>query len=144
MAWCLMPNHFHLLVRINLGDDILPEQAATYATQKFSNALNAYVQAYNKQWKRRGSLLMRSFRRKQITDDIYLKNVICYIHNNPAHHGFKTSPADWQYSSYSEIVEHPENFTGMINLFGGLEHFRVYHHGFPKVNPLLDEFMPTS
>lgn len=47
-AYCLMDNHFHLVVRIN--DESL-------VTQRFSNFFNAYAKAYNKQQKRTGSYL---------------------------------------------------------------------------------------
>lgn len=76
-AYCLMDNHFHLVVRINDGGLV---------TQRFSNFFNAYAKAYNKQQNRTGSLFEKHFKRVQLKDDKYLKNLIIYVHFNPMHH----------------------------------------------------------
>ena len=76
-AYCLMDNHFHLVVRINDGGLV---------TQRFSNFFNAYAKAYNKQQNRTGSLFEKHFKRVQLKDDKYLKNLIIYVHLNPMHH----------------------------------------------------------
>ena len=93
-AWCLMKNHFHLLVRIK---DQAEVDAALNLTgfenlsglkplhQHFSNLFNAYTKAFNKRFGYRGALFERPFKRKLIHDEYYLRRVILYIHNNPVH-----------------------------------------------------------
>jgi len=65
-----------------------------------SHFFNAYTKAYNILYGTRGSLFERPFRRKQITNEKYLRQVILFIHNNPVHHGFCEHPSEYPWSSY--------------------------------------------
>ncbi|WP_243765897.1 transposase [Polaribacter cellanae] len=62
-AWCLLKNHFHLLIKIRSEEEICAgfsinsEKAEKKPSQQFSNLFNAYAQAINKQNNRHGSLL---------------------------------------------------------------------------------------
>ncbi|WP_435133924.1 transposase [Formosa sp. A9] len=123
-CYCLMPNHFHFLVRIKeeavlnrFFEDKLNRLKAKgnkdlqgfqnlegLISQQFSNFFNAYAKAFNKQQNRKGSLFRHPFKRKQITDDIYLRNLIHYIHYNPIAGGFTETLDAWRYSSYHTIV----------------------------------------
>ena len=109
-AYCLMPNHFHFLVRIkdeeNLGklDQTGFQNLSDFLSKKFSNLFVSYAKAYNKMYDRRGSLFNRPFKAKEIENDSYLTNVIFYIHHNPLHHGFTKSIADWEHSSYHAMI----------------------------------------
>ena len=114
-AWVLMPNHFHLLVKIKSEVDILDSLSTSSSSnltgfenlsglkdetikplhQYFSNLFNAYTKAFNIRYNRHGSLFERPFKRKSIDNKRYLKNVLLYIHNNPVHHGFTDSPTDY-------------------------------------------------
>ena len=96
-AWCLLKNHFHLLVRIKDKNEIDENQLTYNTTEKpkvidpsrqFSHLLNAYTQAINKRHNRTGSLFETTFERKIVTNEKYLQQLIFYIHNNPVHHGF--------------------------------------------------------
>ncbi|MDM8161009.1 hypothetical protein QUH73_14385 [Labilibaculum sp. K2S] len=123
-AWVLMPNHFHLLVRIKSEEEILKQytkpnrltnQDASKPVwlddeenlvklkpphQNFSNLCNAYSKYINSKYQRTGSLFERPFKRKQVPDDQYFRNLIVYIHNNPIHHGFTDIAVDYPWSSY--------------------------------------------
>ncbi|MDR0368622.1 MAG: hypothetical protein LBH82_05725 [Bacteroidales bacterium] len=109
-AWVLMQNHFHLLVQINLrGLTNLEGLKANLRSEErinkqFSNFFNAYTKAYNKRYHRTGSLFEHSFKRKQIDNPNYLKQVLLYIHNNPVHHGFCEQPIDYPWSSYFSCI----------------------------------------
>ncbi len=73
-AYCLMPNHFHLL--ITQGDD--------GNLSKFMQKLStAYVMYYNKKYKRTGGLFEGKFKSQHLNTDQYLKYVFSYIHFNP-------------------------------------------------------------
>jgi len=137
-AYCLMPNHFHLLIKFKSEENIfqflkennkLPDENITlfefkaltgvnieidffglHISKQFSNLFNGYSQAINKQEGRKGSLFTRSFRRKEIDSTEYLKSLILYIHTNPVHHNFVKKISDWKYTSYhSMISELPTN-----------------------------------
>lgn len=115
-AWCLMGNHFHLLVRIKEEGEIdvnsLPNPARVQNPSRvikqphryFSDLFNAYSQAINKQQKRTGSLFEKSFHRIPINSDKYFRNLVMYIHQNPVHHGFTDDFKDYPWSSYGSVI----------------------------------------
>ena len=157
LAWCLMPNHLHLLVKIkseaelvgffkdkNLVKDLtgllrdrhqdlsgleLEVELERLIILQFSHLFNAYTKAYNKVYQRRGSLFVRAFKRKEITTDSYYTSIIQYIHRNPVHHGFAKQLTDWPWTSYHSYL-HP-HLTPLqqevINWFGNREQFILLH-----------------
>lgn len=87
-AYCLMPNHFHLIILIKEENEILAKKKTQTSiplliSQQFSNLFNSYAQAFNKENNRKGSLFLNRFKRKIIKDEKYLKKLIHYIHYNP-------------------------------------------------------------
>lgn len=74
-AFCLMPNHFHLLLKE------IREGGISQFMQKVGTA---YAMYFNKKYDRTGNLFVKPFRSKHISDDDYLQCVIQYIHCNPA------------------------------------------------------------
>ena len=116
-AWVLMKNHFHLLVRILAPEEIdyikpkeknqhidYPIRKKYNPAQQFGNLFNAYAKAYNKKYKRTGSLFESPFRRLMVNHERYFKQLVFYIHNNPVHHGFCGSMSDYPWSSYLTII----------------------------------------
>ncbi|MCZ4694463.1 hypothetical protein DWB61_05360 [Ancylomarina euxinus] len=104
-AWVLMPNHFHLLVRLKDVNEI-DLSGLKPPHQYFSNLFNAYTKAYNKRNNRHGALFERPFKRKLIEDESYFKQLVLYIHNNPVHHGFCSHPIEYGWSSYLTCLSH--------------------------------------
>jgi putative transposase len=124
-AWVLMPNHFHLLVRM------CNEETPKPLHQYFSNLFNAYVKAINKRFDRYGPLFVSPFERKEIQHEKYFKNVIHYIHNNPVHHKFVEQMIDYPWSSYLTILSAKETKLKrekVIGWFNSKEEFVEYHH----------------
>lgn len=74
LAYCLMPNHFHILVRqeVENGISIFMRKLAT-----------GYSMYFNKNTKRTGTLFQGKFRSKHIGDTWYLNHIFSYIHSNP-------------------------------------------------------------
>ena len=129
-AYCLMDNHFHLVVKITNDEKLV--------TQALSNFFNAYVKAFNKQNDRTGSLLEKHFKRIRIEDEIYLSNIIQYIHLNPKHH-LNIDYKSYKYSSYQTIISSkPTKLkrNEVITLFGDVDNF-IYCHEYK--NDLLSE-----
>lgn len=82
-AYCLMPNHFHLLVTQGDNGNI----------SKFMQKLStAYVMYYNKKYKRTGGLFEGKFKSQHANIDRYLKYLFSYIHLNP----IKLIDKDWK------------------------------------------------
>ena len=95
IAYCLMPNHYHLLLR----------QDSEVSLSKFVNVLfNAYVQAVNNQLGRKGTLFEGRFKHVHVDKDEYLVHLCRYIHLNPVKAHLVSRPEDWVYSNYQEWV----------------------------------------
>ena len=105
-SWVLMPNHFHILVRVKDEEEItsLNLSGLKLPHQHFSNLFNAYTKAFNKRYSRHGNLFERPFKRKLIDNESYLKQLILYIHNNPVHHRFCDHPVEYPWSSYLTCI----------------------------------------
>ncbi len=143
LAWCLLPNHFHVLVRIKNVNTIEAsfaqrkerpvqptESLSAFIMAQFANWQNAYAKAYNKMYNRKGSVFMNYLRRVEIDKDTQLGNTVFYIHKNPVHHGFAHRVEDWYWSSYREyatggmeIVDSRE----VLEWFGSKEAFIAFH-----------------
>lgn len=74
-AYCLMPNHFHLLLKE------IEEDGITKFMQKLSTAYTMYFNAKNE---RVGNLFLKPFRSRHVSNDRYFQKVLQYIHCNPA------------------------------------------------------------
>ncbi len=73
-AYCLMPNHFHLLVR---------EKKENGISQFMRKTATAYSMYFNAKYERTGKLFEGAFKARHIDDDVYLKYLFSYIHLNP-------------------------------------------------------------
>ena len=74
VAYCLMPNHFHLLIRE------LEEGGISKFMQKI---MTGYTMYFNKWHGRSGSLFQGKFKATYVVNDRYLRYLISYIHLNP-------------------------------------------------------------
>jgi len=154
LAYCLMPNHFHLLVKIRSEQQLLEAfpkfktleklLAANCIGKQFSKLFSSYTQAYNKKYNRMGSLFMKNFKRQVITSDSYFSKIIHYIHANPLHHGFTTGVADWRWSSYNTLLSSTDtkiNREEVLQWFNGKKGFIQFHEQpvFLKTKNMFDE-----
>ena len=127
-AWCLMTNHFHLLVRQEVDGGIT----------KFMRKLGTgYSMFFNIKYQRKGALFGGLFKAKLIgDDDSYMKHLLGYIHLNPLDIKFsnwqinKTS-ADmkefldsYPYSSYLEYIDKDRIGKNIINRSNFPEYFK--------------------
>ena len=95
IAYCLMQNHYHLLLRQD-GD--------TPISTLMQRIFNSYTKAYNKHYGRQGTLFEGSYRAIHVDQERYLRHVCRYIHANPVRHGFVSQVTDWPYSNYHEWI----------------------------------------
>lgn len=133
-AYCLLPNHFHLLVRIKdyekdsifLKDGIFTRKPGEQLRRFFIS----YSMSINKQQKRMGSLFIKNFKRKAISKDKYLMSLIFYIHFNPVHHKLINEFEKYKWSSYSGILSDKSTKLAkdyILTYFGGKENFKEFH-----------------
>lgn len=134
-AYCLMPNHFHFLIKIQSIEVLeqLPkfsDNVHEFVMQNLSNLLNAYAKAYNIRYQRKGALFLDSTKRIAIKDDTYFTTLINYIHQNPVHHGFCQSTDEWIYSSYHACLSEKKSKIKreqVLHWFGSKSAFEKFH-----------------
>lgn len=136
-VYCLMPNHFHLLIRTRLEEEILinlkrksNKDGVKVLTQTFSNFFNSYSKSYNKVHKRMGRLFLYPFKRILVDNEDYLLTLVNYIHRNPIHHGFEKNYSDWKYSSFYAIVENKSSIVNrdlLLAYFTSVGDFIAFH-----------------
>ncbi len=106
LSYCLLPNHFHLLVidedkpgllkpGIRISDFFKSVQLsyAMYFNMKYGDSIKKGLKL---------PIFEGRFQAKEVTDDDYLHHLRNYIEFNAVKHGIVESPKDWQYSSYDE------------------------------------------
>ncbi len=146
-AYCLLKNHFHLMVQIKT-----PEQQEAYPaetlkvsetfkvlnpSQQFSNLFNAYAKAFNRTYNRSGSLFEHPFHRIRIDTDAHFVHLAAYIHQNPQRHGFVDDFRAWTFSSYRAIrSQRPTRVQrdAVLEWFDGLDGFLEYHSNVPNAD----------
>jgi len=124
-AYCLMKNHYHLLLRFK--DQ--PNDLVMDAYRPLSNMLNAYSKSINKNYQRTGNLFQRHPKRNRVTDKEYFMQLVVYIHLNPVKHNFSTS-LNYPHSSYRAIISNQPTSLDrktVIDYFDDVENMIAWH-----------------
>lgn len=116
-AYCLLGNHFHLLVRIHSSEQLaiekdiassttLPKQKTAHeiVSHQFQKFFQSYAMAFNKQHERIGTLFQTPFKRALVDNYSYFTQLVYYIHANPQLHGIINDFRDWKWSSYNRFL----------------------------------------
>lgn len=117
LAWCLMPNHFHLMIKTTEKSCEKIKQGGLnieLLTNGIRKLLSGYSRIYNKKYHRTGSLFRQKTKSKILTESDahtkgprlsdYLYTCFSYIHFNPVEAGLVTHPAQWEYSSFPDYA----------------------------------------
>lgn len=118
-AYCLMPNHVHLLMRT--GDEPLGQ-----TIQRISSS---YVYWYNLKYKRVGHLFQGRFRSEAVEDDSYFLTALRYIIQNPAKAGLERAPGTYLWNSYLSYAGRNDHLTDTefaVDLYGSREELLKY------------------
>lgn len=110
IAYCLMPTHYHLLVKIKTSEVLKSSEMSTLevsnqvslAMQKFGIS---YTKAINRRFKRVGALFQGQFQGKPITNYKHLLILCIYIHANPVKDGLVFTPDEWEFSNYLDWMD---------------------------------------
>ena len=113
MAYCLMDNHIHMLLRVNEG-----------LSRIMQRILTSYAYYYNSKYERSGHVFQNRYSSEVVETEGYLLAVIRYIHNNPLNAGI-SSREEYPWSSWHEYVGFSKliNARPVIELVGGRENF---------------------
>jgi REP element-mobilizing transposase RayT len=95
VAFCLMPNHYHLLLKLNPSGNV---------GQCLRSMFTSYTQAMNKRYLLSGTLFQGQCKSKHIETDEHCKHLIRYIHRNPVEANMCANAKDWAYSDYSTWI----------------------------------------
>ncbi len=82
-SYCLMPNHFHILLK---------EKSEGGISKFMAKLTTGYSMYFNKRYERKGSLFQGVFQAQHADSDNYLKYLFSYIHLNP----IKLIQSDWK------------------------------------------------
>ncbi|MFA6397781.1 MAG: transposase [Candidatus Paceibacterota bacterium] len=88
-AYCLMPNHFHILIKEKIDGGI---------SLFINKLLTAYSMYFNKKYERTGKLFEGAFKATHVNNDEYLKYLFSYIHLNP----LKIVDKNWRESGIND------------------------------------------
>ncbi len=111
-AYCLMPNHFHLLVRATNNDGI----------SKFMQKLiTGYTMYFNKRYGRTGALFGGTFKAEHADDDVYLRYLYAYIHLNPVK---ISDPEAWA----GKRIDDPQEAKKFLSSYR-YSSYQFYNHG---------------
>lgn len=154
-AYCLMPNHLHLLVY---------EKEEAGISSFMHKLMTAYSLFYNKKYSRTGRLFEGTFKAKHLDTDSYLEYIFAYIHLNPVdliqsgwkEKGIKNLKTakdhldDYKYSSYPDYTgkERPErvilNKQSFPDYFAGEHDFENFTENWLKLSKEVAGLSPET
>ncbi len=152
-AWNLLPNHFHLMIKIKPLNNILPyvnslpdrtKAQDEYIINNDTNALSisefkrfftSYAMGFNAMFNRTGNLFYRTFKRVEITSDEQFTQTLIYIHANAQKHKLVKDFTQYPWTSYHSIIsEKPTKLlrNEVLQCFGGKERFIKTHQSLAR------------
>jgi REP element-mobilizing transposase RayT len=146
LAWCLMPNHFHIMIRVHDDYDPNVMRASKHSSAPVVQPLNrsiaimlsSYTKGFNKMYQRTGSLFQARTKSKVVhlenrRNRNYPLNCFIYIHQNPIRANLVDRLEDWEFSSYRDFATLRDgslcNLTlarELLNLPTDLQEFRIF------------------
>ncbi|NUN71426.1 MAG: transposase [Bacteroidetes bacterium] len=100
VAYCLMPNHYHLLLRVDPGGNM---------GQCLRSVFTSFTQAMNKRYLLSGTLFQGQCKRKHVRSQQHCLHLIRYIHRNPLKAQLVKDISDWEFSDYHLWVDESKN-----------------------------------
>jgi putative transposase len=101
ISYCLMPNHFHLLIQ---------QKTDLPVTKLISKICTSYSMCFNKAHKRVGAVFQDQFKSVPIENNEQLLWTSYYIHKNPLEANLVKDLKDYRWSSYQEYFGEENNF----------------------------------
>lgn len=131
LAYCLMPNHFHLLIYVHDAEGM---------TRLLRGVATSYTGYFNKKYKRIGPLFQDRYKTSHILADSYLTHISRYIHRNP-----KT----WRHWKYSSLPYYLDDRQAdwllpdkIMALFANRKEYGEFLDDYEDYKSSLDEIAP--
>ena len=121
LGYCLMPDHFHLLVG-QTTKDALPKL--------MKQVINGYTVYFNQKYKRLGALMQGRYKAAFIADNELLTQMWRFLHLNPVTSGLSENPKDYEWSSYDFFVGKKQELkcsSDITDQFSSLEEIQKFH-----------------
>ena len=99
-AYCLMPNHYHFLMRQDSDIEIF---------RLFNYSFISYAHYFNYKYDRKGPIFQSPLQHKKVDNNHYLLHLCKYIHLNPVRSGLVKDPHDWAYSDYDNWINNSDS-----------------------------------
>jgi len=106
-AYCLMPNHYHLLVQTPSGN----------LSRVMRHLNGVYTQRYNRLRNIDGQLFRGRFKSVLVEEDSYLLELLRYIHRNPVRAQLCKSIGDYPWSSHQGYITNATNWDWLCKEF---------------------------
>lgn len=94
-AYCLMPNHVHLII----------QEKSESLSETIRRVATAYALFYNKKYERCGHLFQDRFKSEPVNDFSYFVTLLRYVHQNPVAGGLCRRLEDYAWSSWQEFLK---------------------------------------
>ena len=129
LAWCLMENHVHILLKCELAD----------LTNLMRSLGTSFARYYNGRHGHVGPVFQDRFKSYPVEDDAYLMTLVRYIHMNPQRAGTCSYDA-YPWNSYAEYVDRASICATdfVLDCFGKLQSFVKFHKNAPDDEIELD------
>jgi len=117
ICYCLMPNHFHLVIRQNREIPV---------SKLILKICTSYSKRFNKKYDRVGHLFGVQFKAVTVNSDSQLLWLSAYIHQNPKVANI-SSLNDYQWSSYPDYIgQRQETLCARENILGQFKELKLY------------------
>lgn len=120
VAYCLNPNHYHLILRQRIDGGI---------SEFMKRVGGGYTGYFNRKYDRNGSLFQGNFKRIYINSNQYLLYLSAYVNKNYFIHGY--GDEKWKYSSLLEYVGKRKGFSVcnkevIISKFNDIDEYKIF------------------
>lgn len=133
ITMCLMPNHFHLLVRVEPGGTV--DQFMQRLCSLYSKTVNRYL-------KRVGTIYEGRYQIRHVKTNNYFLALCRYIHLNPVRAALVEHPGQWEFSNYLECLGLrdmiPCDKEFVASMFGSSKHYEAFVLGGTTSGPIDD------
>ena len=143
-CYSLLPNHFHLMVRIHEEgiliqhfEEVKKKQyqadkhdISDFVMERFSNFLNSYTKSFNKVYNRKGALFIDYMKRSQVRCDEDFTAFVWYVHKNVVHHSLAKKIGEWTFDSYNTMLSEAPTVLlrqDILDWFGDKEAYIKFH-----------------
>ena len=145
LAYALIPNHFHFVVRVKpITEEVLVAEKTVRArqllagdatvdmllTHQAARWFSSYMKGFNHRHRRTGPMLKQGFRRVAQGTMSHILDKIAYNHHNAIHHGLVKEYHQHPFSSYNAFTQNKKTLMAkeeVLDWYGGLEGFLNYH-----------------